>query len=248
MGLLSKLLVPGQVGGTKKSSLVIDGEDVAITLRRNRNARRFILRLDKRGDGVVVTLPTDGSERQAMEFAASNAVWIRRQLSASTDAIQFVDGVVVPLRGVDHRIIHRPDRRGTVWTRDGELPELHVTGQAEHLARRVKDWFKRQAKQDLLDASRRYATVMDLSFARVSVRDQTTRWGSCSSTGTLSYSWRLILAPSFVLDYVAAHEVAHLREMNHSPCFWSLVKSHCAATDEARRWLKLRGRELHRYG
>ena len=100
MGLLSKLLVPGQVGGTKKSSLVIDGEDVAITLRRNRNARRFILRLDKRGDGVVVTLPTDGSERQAMEFAASNALWIRRQLSASTDAIQFVktckeQGIVV---------------------------------------------------------------------------------------------------------------------------------------------------------
>ena len=127
----------------------------------------------------------------------------------------------LPLRGVDHRIEHRRGARGTVWTevgrRDARL--LCVAGETPHLPRRVRDYLKREAKRDLEAASRAAAQALGVSIKRVSVRDQSSRWGSCSSTGVLSYSWRLILAPPFVLDYLAAHEVAHLIEMNHSRAF-----------------------------
>ncbi len=248
MGLLSNLLNPARAAGHKLSSLVIDGDEVPVTLCRNRNARRFILRLDKTRNGVVVTLPASGSDRQAMEFAASQAVWIKKQLSSATPGVSFADGSIIPLRGVDHCVVHQANSRGTVWLSDADPPQLNVAGREQHIDRRLKDWLKREAKHDLLAASRRYAQALNVTFSRVSVRDQSTRWGSCSSTGVLSYSWRLILAPPFVLDYVAAHEVAHLKEMNHSPRFWSLVKSHCTATRDARHWLKTHGRQLHNYG
>ena len=101
---------------------------------------------------------------------------------------------------------------------------------------------------DLEAASRRAAERFGVAIKRVSVRDQTSRWGSCSTTGVLSYSWRLILAPPFVLDYLAVHEVAHLIEMNHSPRFWHLVNGVCSDTNRAKSWLDVHGTDLHRFG
>jgi predicted metal-dependent hydrolase len=132
-----------------------------------------------------------------------------------------------------------------VWT-EGET--LCVAGDTRHLARRVRDFLKREAKRDLEAASRRHALALGLAPRRVVVRDQTSRWGSCSSTGVLSYSWRLILAPPHVLDYLAAHEVAHLKEMNHSPRFWRLVDQLDPQWQRAKAWLDAHGTQLHRYG
>ncbi len=94
----------------------------------------------------------------------------------------------------------------------------------------------------------RHARTLGLKPVRIAVKDQASRWGSCSTTGVLSFSWRLILAPPAILDYVAAHEVAHLAEMNHGPRFWALVKRTVPQLDEARRWLHIYGMDLHRYG
>ena len=117
-----------------------------------------------------------------------------------------------------------------------------------HHNRRVGDFLKREAQRDLDAASRRYAEALDVTIKRISVRDQSSRWGSCSSTGVLSFSWRLILAPPFVLDYLAAHEVAHLVELNHSPRFWRLLKRLNPDTERAKAWLDTHGTDLHRYG
>ena len=106
----------------------------------------------------------------------------------------------------------------------------------------------KSAARDLEAASRRYAKMLGVSLKRVSVRDQSSRWGSCSSTGVLSFSWRLILAPAFVLEYLAAHEICHLVELNHSPRFWRLVKRLYADVERAKVWLDVNGTELHRYG
>src|SRR2546430_1981117 len=105
--------------------------------------------------------------------------------------------------------------RGRVWTDRGAPPLLCVAGTLEHLARRVRVFLNREAKRDLEAASRRYAAMLGVAVKRVAVRDQTSRWGSCTAEGVLSYSWRLILSPPYVLDYLAAHAVAHLVEMNH---------------------------------
>ena len=148
----------------------------------------------------------------------STAAWIAARLNRLPDAAPFAHGTVLPLRGVDHRIEHRRGARGTVWVETARRTSslLCVAGEAPHLPRRVRDYLKREAKRDLEAASRAAAQALGVEIRRVSVRDQSSRWGSCSSTGVLSYSWRLILAPPFVLDYLAAHEVAHLIEMNHS--------------------------------
>ena len=247
MSFALRLLRPKR-SGISRTSMMIDGKCVPVTLRRNANARRFILRLDKSGDGIVVTLPLNGSDRAAMEFAAEQANWIRQQQDNYAPVTSFADGSALPLRGIEHIVRHVPKTRGTVWVQESTPPEVHVAGRPEHLPRRLKDWLKAQARNDLQIASQSYADAMGLTFSRITIRDQSTRWGSCSSSGGLSYSWRLILAPRFVLDYVAAHEVAHLREMNHSRQFWSLVEAHCLQTAKARAWLKRHGRSLHRYG
>jgi predicted metal-dependent hydrolase len=221
-----------------------------VRLRRHRRARRYTLRIDAASREVVLTMPPRGTVREAREFAHKHGGWIAARLKRLPEAAPFADGVDIPLRGLPHRIIHRPGARGTVW---GEADEggkalLCVAGQAPHINRRVGDFLRRQAAHDLEAAARRYADALGVRIRRVSVRDQASRWGSCSNTGVLSFSWRLILAPPFVLDYLAAHEVAHLVELNHSPKFWRLVKRLYPDFARAKAWLDLHGADLHRYG
>ena len=125
---------------------------------------------------------------------------------------------------------------------------LSVSCDAAHVARRVRDFLAREAKRDLTEAIERYAAQLGQRPVRVTLRDTRSRWGSCTARGELNFSWRLILAPPTVLDYLVAHEMAHLREMNHSPRFWALVHALCPHTDAAEAWLKRHGTGLHRYG
>ena len=207
------------------------------------------LRIHAASREVVLTMPPRGSVKQAREFAQNHGGWIAARLKRLPEAAPFAQGTVLPLRGRDHRIEHRRGVRGTVWvdTRANEHL-LCVAGEQAHLPRRVRDYLKREAKRDLEAASRLAAQGLGIKIGRVSVRDQSSRWGSCSSTGVLSYSWRLILAPPFVLDYLAAHEVAHLIEMNYSRRFWRLVDGICPHMRRAKAWLDAHGTDLHRYG
>lgn len=227
-----------------------DGDVYLVQLRRNRLARRYTLRIHSATREVVLTLPPRGSLKQAREFAQRHGAWIAARLKRLPQPVPFADGTVLPLRGVEHRIAHRPHARGTVWTEthSAEARVICVAGAAPHIPRRVRDYLKREAKRELEIASRQAALMLGVSVKRVSVRDQTSRWGSCSTTGVLSYSWRLILAPPFVLDYLAAHEAAHLVEMNHSRAFWRQVERVCPDFKKAKAWLDANGADLHRYG
>ncbi len=224
-----------------------------VILRRNVRARRFILKIGANKPEVILTMPGNGSEAEAMDFAISQAHWIKSRLNAQPDIIAFAPGAEIPLRNIMHTIEHCPNQRGTVWTsgddgEDSSRPVIHVAGDQRHLARRVRDWLKKQARSDLSQSVTVHSQHLGLRAKSITIRDQTTRWGSCSSTGGLSFSWRLILAPSFVLDYVAAHEVAHLEEMNHGPRFWKLVEQCIPDYRHAQKWLKNNGARLHIYG
>src|SRR3954467_3909762 len=223
--------------------VVFDKAIYLVRLRRHRQARRYTLRIDAPTREVVLTMPPRGSVREAKEFAQKHGGWIAARLKRLPQAAPFADGTEVPLRGVPHRIVHRRRGRGTVWTEcDAEgNPLLCVAGEAPHIDRRVSDYLKREARLALEAASRRYAAQLDVPIARISVRDQSSRWGSCSNNGVLSFSWRLILAPPFVLDYLAAHEVAHLSELNHSPRFWRLVAKLDPNAARAKTWLDVHG-------
>lgn len=219
-----------------------------VRVKRHRQARRFTLRVLSATREVQLTVPPRGSLKEAKAFAEKNSDWIAARLCHIPAAAPFADGALVPLRGAMHRICHRRGARGTVWTEIGAESLLCVAGDAPHLQRRILDFLKREAKRDLMRASRRYADELGVRFRSISVRDQSSRWGSCSSKGALSFSWRLVLAPPFVLDYLAAHEITHLVEMNHSRRFWRILDGICPGTDRAKAWLDTHGAGLHRYG
>jgi predicted metal-dependent hydrolase len=230
--------------------IAFDGAVLAVRLRRHRQARRYTLRIQAASREVVLTIPPRGTLKEARSFAEKHGAWIAARLGRLPQAAPFADGVVVPLRGEPHTITHRRGARGTVWTEvDGnDGPRLCVAGHIPHLHRRIADFLHREAKRDLEAASHRFARDLGVAIRRVTVRDQSSRWGSCSTTGVLSFSWRLILAPSHVLQYLAAHEVAHLIEMNHSPRFWRVVNRLVPNHERAKAWLDAHGAELHRYG
>lgn len=221
-----------------------------IRLRRHRQARRYTLSIHPAAREAVLTMPPRGSVKEARAFAQQHAAWIAARLETMPPAIAFAPGVTVPLRGIARRIVHRRGERGTVWTETSDAGErlLCAAGEAPHLERRIGDFLRREARRDIEAAVMRHTDTLGVRARRVSIRDQSSRWGSCSSNRTLSFSWRLILAPSHVLDYIVAHEVAHLVELNHSPRFWRLVDRLCDDVPRAKLWLDLHGNDLHRYG
>jgi len=230
-------------------NIVFDREIYLVRVRRHRQARRYTLRIHSATREVLLTMPPRGSLREARDFAQKHGGWIAARIGRLPAPAPFAHGTVLPLRGIDHQIVHRRGERGSVWIEvAGEERMLCVAGQEPHVGRRVRDFLKREAKCDLEAASRAAAERLGVRVKRVSIRDQSSRWGSCSTTGVLSYSWRLILAPPYVLDYLAAHEVAHLVEMNHSRRFWQLVERICPHVTRAKTWLDVHGTNLHRYG
>ena len=232
----------------EKTSLEFDGRRVPVTLRRNPRARRIILRIDGQGDGgdgVAVTLPRGVSAAEGLALVREKADWVLERLSELGPRVTFADGAVVPLGGTDHLIRHVPGRRGVVRREGGEIL---VAGRIEHLGRRVRDWFRAQARSEIGPRVREKAARLGRAWGRVTIRDTKSRWGSCSADGNLSFCWRLVMAPETVLDYVVAHEVAHLAEANHGTKFWRLVDGLTADADGAREWLRENGEALHRYG
>jgi predicted metal-dependent hydrolase len=232
-------------------ALNVQGIGVPVEVRRHAGARRLTLRVSKTRRAVVMTLPAVCRMEEADRFLSTHAAWVRERLGRVPEPVPLADGASLPVRGRPHLIRFVGPARGarvvSISTAAGGLQRLDVTGRVEHASRRLKDWLLAEARGDLDARVGWHARRLGVQVRRIGLRDQTTRWGSCSASGLLSFSWRLIMAPSFVLDYVAAHEVAHLIEMNHGPRFWKLVSGTVPRLEEAKTWLRLEGSDLHRY-
>ena len=224
--------------------LAIDGRQVEVKMRLNPRARRLIVKVHPSTGEVTVVAPSQRALDRALDFAQGEAPWIARQLARVPKAIALIPGARIPFRGREHVIV-----RGEGPTIcEAEPARIRISGREEFVPRRLADFLKREARKVLDERTRDYAARIDAKVRRVSVRDTSSRWGSCSTARNISYCWRLILAPDFVLDYVVAHEVAHLREMNHGPRFWRLVREIVSDVDTPQRWLRKNGTILHRYG
>ncbi|HEY1837763.1 MAG: SprT family zinc-dependent metalloprotease [Rhizomicrobium sp.] len=232
----------------KRELLRIAGETVPITLRMNPRARRMIVKVHPSTGEVSVVAPSRHSLNNALDFARSEREWIAGKLEHVPPPVMLGLGAKIPFRGEMHVIRKGEGRRTPVWVdREGEEPVLRVSGQSEHAARRVLDFLKREARKSVDSRAAAYAEAIDVKPRRITVRDTASRWGSCSTGRSLSFSWRLIMAPTFVLDYVVAHEIAHLRHMNHGPRFWELAGSMVADVARPQRWLNQNGSALHRF-
>jgi len=223
----------------------------------NPRARRVSLRVDPAAGCIVLVRPPRMKASVVMSFVAARQGWIAAHLERLPPHVAFTDGAIIPFRGQDHVVRWRPEARGGVWRDEGQT-EIIVTGKAEHAARRLRDWLKAQAREALSAPVHAMAGMLDVNVSRITVRDTRSRWGSCTRDGKISFSWRLILAPEAVMNYVVAHEVAHLEHMNHGPAFWRTVArlmdeaASSFKTDMswklARQWLNRSGAALHRYG
>jgi predicted metal-dependent hydrolase len=229
------------------ASLSLMGGAVPVRVNMHPRARRMALRIDPQGEAVDLVLPPRSSLPRALEFFEANRRWLERRLAALPPRTAFADGALVPLLGQPHRIRHMPASvgRGAVWI---ENAEIRVAGDLSHLARRIKDHLRETARRELAGRARRLAELIERKVVRVSVRDTRTRWGSCSASGNLCFSWRLIFAPEDVIEYVVAHEVAHLVHMNHGKRFWRLVERLCPGAERHRLWLNRNRAQLLRIG
>jgi len=225
--------------------MLLPGGPVWIEWRRSTRARRVSLRIDPHSGSVVVTLPPRAARNAGMALLMDHAHWVSDRVAALPEAVKLVDGAMVPIAGLPHLIRHRPDKRGGAWL---EADEIHVAGESEFLRRRVLDLLRKEARRRFGTMAASKSVLIERAPARVTVKDTRTRWGSCAPDGSLAFSWRLVMAPDHVQDYVVAHEVAHLRHMNHGPRFWALVDKLTPHAAAAMPWLRENGARLLRVG
>jgi predicted metal-dependent hydrolase len=227
----------------KTVTVELDGRPVEVAVKLSKRAASF--RLSLPATGPVLTLPERARWADAEAFLLRHRNWLAARLPRTARAKRLEAGTEVPLRGVPHLVVGTGKLRGRVEIVPlVDLNEIHVPGDPEHQPRRLFDWLKAEALADLSERSAFHAARLGVTVKDIKLRSQSSRWGSCSSTGSINYNWRLILAPPHVLDYVAAHEVAHLVEMNHSDAFWATVKRTLPDMERGRAWLKAHGREL----
>jgi predicted metal-dependent hydrolase len=228
-------------------TLVLAGRPVRLDVREHPTARRIVMRLAPGGGALRITVPSRTPARTVLAFLERHRGWAEERLQGAPGRIAIAPGIDLPLRGETWRLVHDPAVRGVRLERHADEPILRVGGEAPHLARRVRDLLKREARADLQAAVDRHAAAVGLLPRSLTLKDTVSRWGSCTADRRLAFSWRIVMAPPGVLDYLAAHEVAHFREMNHAPAFWALCRSLCPETQTGRRWLKEKGPGLHAY-
>ena len=230
----------------EKIPLGQNNDEVEVLVRKSARAKRVSLKINIE-NRIELVVPSRVSIKKAIAFLHQQRVWLENKMNHQDfyKSIPFTHGKTVPVAGNECIIHHTGNIRGVSYIKDNIL---YVSGLNEHIPSRVKSHLNVVAKDNLTELSVGYANQLNVSIKNITLRDTKTRWGSCSHRGALSFSWRLVLAPYEVMAYVAAHEVAHLREMNHSQRFWKLVESICPDYQQHRDWLKKHGRTLQLYG
>lgn len=215
---------------------------LSVTLRRSARARRYSLRVSRLDGRVTLTLPMGAPQAEAVAFLRAREDWVRGHLARQPDLHRIDLGSRIPVAGQTRVLARAPDGPPRL---DGG--HLFVSPRARAVGAQAEAVLKDEARARLSDTAHRAAQALGRRVTGLTLKDTRSRWGSCSAQGRLMFSWRLILAPPEVLDYVAIHEAAHLVEMNHSTAFWTQVARLCPDYPRHRDWLRLHGADLHRY-
>ena len=225
--------------------LLLPSGEASVRWRRSRQARRVSLRIDTRAGTVVVTLPPRAAREAGLELLRLHANWVAGKLAALPGRTEIAADRTIALSGVPHVIRASPHGRRGVWIEAGEI---RVSGEPEFLARRVLDFLRGEARTRLGACAHTIATASGLQPRRLVIKDTSSRWGSCSHDGVVMFSWRLVMAPPEIQHYVVAHELAHLRHLDHSARFWAQVAQLTSHRSRAEAWLRLHGPALLRTG
>ncbi|MBO6282019.1 MAG: M48 family metallopeptidase [Alphaproteobacteria bacterium] len=229
---------------TGKTFDISEAFDFDIKIIQSPSSRKLILRIDQKERIPVLTVPKYCSRKRAIEFVNENMDWIINTIGRLPQSRQFCDGEKFLLFGQEVTIKHQADARRGVWLEDNIL---YVSGTPEFLHRRVRDYIKKQAAEKFYKLSAELANRIGCKLSGVSIKDTKSRWGSCSSLNHINYSWRIALAPEYVINYLMAHEVSHLKHPDHSEDFWLCVATLYPNWKEGRDWLKKHGKILYTY-
>lgn len=236
-------------GETGQASSSLPGP---VLWRRSARASRVSLRIEARSGAVVITLPQRAGRQAGIALLTAHADWVREKLAALAPRIALEPGSEVPIGGALHVIRAVPGQAGETWLRPGAIIVggacADVGGEGADVPARVAGFLRAEARRRIEVLVARHAEALGVAWRALRLKDTRTRWGSCAPDGTLAFSWRLVLAPGWVLDYVVAHEVAHLRELNHSPQFWDTVRLLTPNREAAVAWLRENGPALLRVG
>lgn len=215
--------------------------DFSMVFKPHHRAKRMKLRYDAATNSAVITMPPRSKKNDAEKFVKQNLTWLEKQRMAAPVRQYLFPGFIIPFKGQDHLIIHKPDSTGRVLIQNNEII---IGGPLEGLPVRLENYLRKQARIEIEPIAKMMAFKINKKIKRIQIRDTKSRWGSCSSSGALSFSWRLIMTPPEILEYVVAHEVAHLEELNHSYKFWTVVDQLVDHAKNSRKWLKTKGQKL----
>lgn len=229
---------------TGKTFDISEAFDFDIKIVQSSSSRKLILRIDNKERIPVLSIPKYCSRKRAIDFVNENMDWIINTLGRLPQNKQFCDGEKFLLFGQEVTIKHQAEARRGVWLEDNIL---YVSGAPEFLHRRVRDYIKKRAAEEFYKKSSELAGRIGCKLSGISIKDTKSRWGSCSSLNHINYSWRIALAPQYVIDYLMAHEVSHLLHQDHSESFWSCVAELYPNWKEGRDWLKKHSKNLYIY-
>ncbi|WP_332065269.1 M48 family metallopeptidase [Bartonella sp. CB189] len=223
---------------------------IPLQVRKSKCARHFTLRIDVAHQRICVTIPSSASFCSVQDFIEKHRSWVEQRLARMKffhESFYVRKGTIISLLGVSHTVRHKEGRGMTEIIKGNarQGPEIVVYGSLEYLPRRVADFLKKQAALIIAPLVTYYAQKIDRKVKSIYYKDTKSRWGSCSVDGRISFSWRLVMAPKEVLEYVVVHEVAHLIEMNHGPRFWDICEKLYPNSKDYRFWLKKNGHMLH---
>jgi predicted metal-dependent hydrolase len=222
---------------------------VPLRIVENARANRMTLRIEAGGRGLKITIPHGLKPSDVQKFLTRHQTWLEEKLAKYCDTPTLTAGMSIAIRGVPHIIHHDPSKRGSVQQSGSDNGAiLTVYGDVTAIGKRVSDFLKKQAKRDIEPLALELALKCTKKIKTIRFKDTKSRWGSCSSSGNLSFSWRIMMAPPFVISYLVAHEVAHLTQMNHGSHFWALCQKLCddlgCDMNNAKTWLKTHGMSL----
>jgi predicted metal-dependent hydrolase len=225
--------------------ILIEGHPIKLIIQSHPRAKYLKLRCDLLGEQVFLTLPKRVNKKEAFIFIEKSRPWLRQQLQQRRQRIPFAPGATIPILGQPYNIKHTPSRRTTIHLKEHTLV---VMGDESRVPLLVTQWLRFHALGHMRQKSLELAQELGVIINNVRIRELKSLWGSCSANGNLTYSWRLIMAPQPINEYICAHEVSHLVEPNHSPRFWSVVESICPHFERSRKWMRLQGKTLFLYG
>lgn len=226
-----------------KYTITIASQQLPILIRKHHSAKRISLRYNHTKNSVSLTIPRHSSVRRAIAFAHEKTMWLEAQIQQyqTIKTQDITENCKISVLGEELTIKHSAGRG--IASKIGSV--LYIHGEQDFMKRRLQTWLKNLCKTEIISFSDKFASQIGVRIKKITLRDTRSRWGSCSTNGSLSFSWRLVFAPHNVLEYVVAHEVAHLLEHNHSPAFWNVVANLCPNWKNARYWLKQNGKTLH---